>query len=130
MRTGSVIVSGDVTKIVAVSSSKLLMNASTQPPAKPGRIAGSVTRRKVVQRPAPSERAARSLSSACPTSAAMISRSAYGKMSSAWQATRLTNEPPMSSSVNSRRNAMPSTTGGIISGESRNELIASRPGKR
>jgi len=35
MRTGSVTVAGEVTKIDMVSSSKLLMKASSQPPAQP-----------------------------------------------------------------------------------------------
>ena len=50
MRTGSVTVAGEVTKIDIVSSSKLLMKASSQPPVMPGRIIGSVMRRNTVQR--------------------------------------------------------------------------------
>ena len=60
IRTGNVTVRGEAMKIVIVTSSKLLMNASTQPLAMPGRISGRVTRRKVVKSEAPSEIAARS----------------------------------------------------------------------
>ena len=48
MRTGSVTVCGEVTKIDMVNSSKLLMKASSQPPVMPGRIIGKVMRRNVV----------------------------------------------------------------------------------
>ncbi|MNF88893.1 hypothetical protein D3C84_713960 [compost metagenome] len=58
MRTGKVCVAGEVTKIDSVTSSKLLMNASSQPPATPGRIIGKVICRNSVKRPAPSDCAA------------------------------------------------------------------------
>jgi hypothetical protein len=55
MRTGRVWVAGEVTKIDSVTSSKLLMNASSQPPATPGRIIGRVIWRNSVKRLAPSD---------------------------------------------------------------------------
>jgi len=47
MRTGSVTVCGEVMKIDMVTSSKLLMKASIQPPVMPGSISGSVTTKNV-----------------------------------------------------------------------------------
>lgn len=58
MRTGSVTVLGEVTKIDIVTSSKLLMKASSQPPVTPGRIIGSVMRLNTVAWLAPSDSAA------------------------------------------------------------------------
>ena len=49
---------GAVTKIDIVTSSKLLMKASSQPPVTPGRIIGSVMRRNTVAWLAPSDSAA------------------------------------------------------------------------
>ncbi|MCY1553351.1 hypothetical protein D9M68_898240 [compost metagenome] len=75
MRTGSVTVLGEVTKIDIVTSSKLLMKDSSQPPVTPGRIIGSVMRRNTVAWLAPSESAACSALRSKPTSAATTSRS-------------------------------------------------------
>ena len=75
MRTGSVTVAGEVTKIDIVTSSKLLMKASSQPPVTPGRIMGRVTRRNTVPWLAPSESAACSQLRSAPTDAATTKRS-------------------------------------------------------
>ena len=75
MRTGSVTVLGEVTKIDMVTSSKLLMKASIQPPVTPGKIIGSVIRVNTVAWLAPSDRAACSALRSNPTSAATTSRS-------------------------------------------------------
>src|SRR3954469_5769544 len=58
MRTGSVTVAGEVTKIDIVNSSNELMKASNQPPVMPGRVIGTVMRRNTVQLEAPSVMAA------------------------------------------------------------------------
>ena len=50
MRTGSVVVLGLAMNTLIVSSSKLVMNASSQPLTMPGRISGSVMRRNTVKR--------------------------------------------------------------------------------
>src|SRR3989344_1864999 len=70
MRTGSVTVLGEVTKIDIVTSSKLLMKASNQPPVTPGKIIGSVMRVNTVAWLAPSDSAACSALRSTPTSAA------------------------------------------------------------
>ena len=76
MRTGSVIVLGEATKTVMVSSSKLVMKASTQPPAIPGTISGKVMRRNTVQFEAPSETAADSAARDSPVTEARTRRRA------------------------------------------------------
>ena len=73
--TGSVTVCGEVTKIDMVSSSKLLMKASSQPPVMPGRIIGAVTRRNTVKCEAPSVIAACSAERSSPVKEAITSRS-------------------------------------------------------
>ncbi|MCY1226071.1 hypothetical protein D9M72_382900 [compost metagenome] len=75
MRTGSVTVDGEVTKIDMVSSSKLLMKASSQPPLMPGSMSGMVIRRNTVHSAAPSVRAAFSALRSMLVSDARISRS-------------------------------------------------------
>ena len=75
MRTGSVTVLGDVTKIDMVTSSKLLINASSHPPVTPGKIIGNVMRVNTLAWLAPSDRAACSALRSKPTSAATTSRS-------------------------------------------------------
>ena len=67
---------GEATNTAIVTSSKLLMNDSTQPPATPGRISGRVIRRKTVNAEAPRERAARSASRSRPDADASTSRRA------------------------------------------------------
>src|SRR5450830_1901051 len=74
MRTGSVTVDGEVTKMDIVISSKLLMKASNQPPVMPGKIIGKVMRRNTVVLPAPSEKAACSALRSKPISADITSR--------------------------------------------------------
>ncbi|MNL84164.1 hypothetical protein D3C87_2120450 [compost metagenome] len=76
MRTGSVTVDGEVTKIDMVSSSNELMKASSQPPDNPGRSSGNVTRRNTVHSPAPKVRAAFSALRSMLLSDARIRRSA------------------------------------------------------
>ena len=76
MRTGSVTVDGEVTKIDMVSSSNELMKASSQPPDRPGTSNGKVTRRNTVHSPAPSVRAAFSALRSMLPSEARIRRSA------------------------------------------------------
>src|SRR5450830_76833 len=74
MRTGKVTVDGEVTKIDIVTSSKLLMNASNQPPVMPGKTIGKVIRKNTVRRLAPSENAACSALRSKPIKADIISR--------------------------------------------------------
>ncbi|MDR8841203.1 hypothetical protein FEP81_05545 [Burkholderia multivorans] len=130
MATGSVVVPGVATKIVIVSSSKLWMNDSTQPPATPVRIIGSTTRRNAVKRLAPHDSAARSASRSSPIAEDSASRSAYGSTITTCAATSAQNEPLRCSSDRKRRNAMPSTTAGIIIGDRKKLVSAPRPGKR
>ncbi len=73
--TGSVSVVAEATKIDIVNSSKLLMNAISQPPATPGRISGSSMRRNTVQPEAPSDCAAWAMLRSKPVAAATTSRS-------------------------------------------------------
>ena len=74
MRTGKVTVAGAVMKTDIVSSSKLLMKASNQPPYTPGTISGSVTLKNTVARLAPSDWAACSMAMSKPVSAPITSR--------------------------------------------------------
>jgi len=72
------VVLGEAMNTVIVTSSKLVMKASTQPLASPGRIIGKVTRRNVRQAEAPSEIAACSISRSRPVAAVSTRRSANG----------------------------------------------------
>src|SRR5450830_1204409 len=74
MRTGSVTVDGEVTKIDMVTSSKLLMKASNQPPVMPGKIIGKVIRRNTLVLLAPSDSAACSALRSKPISDDITSR--------------------------------------------------------
>ncbi len=74
MRTGSVMVDGAVMNTDMVSSSKLLMNASSQPPDTPGMMSGRVTVKNTVARLAPSDSAACSMDRSKPTSAPITRR--------------------------------------------------------
>src|SRR5450830_154564 len=74
MRTGSVTVDGEVTKIDMVTSSKLLMKASSQPPVMPGKIIGKVMRRNTRVLLAPSDKAACSALRSKPISADITRR--------------------------------------------------------
>src|SRR5471032_2535505 len=128
--TGSVVVPGVATKMVIVSSSKLWMKDSSQPPATPVRIIGNTTRRKAVKRLAPHDNAARSASRSRPIADDNTRRNAYGNTMITCVAQSAQNEPPSPSKLRNRRNAMPSTTAGIIMGERKNPVSAARPGKR
>src|SRR5471032_1429445 len=128
--TGSVVVPGVATKMVIVSSSKLWMKDSSQPPATPVRIIGNTTRRKAVKRLAPHDNAARSASRSRPIADDNTRRNAYGNTMITCVAQSAQNEPPSPSKLRNRRNAMPSTTAGIIIGERKNPVSAARPGKR
>ena len=96
----------------------------------PGRISGSVTRRNIVNGLAPSETAARSIARSSPIEAASTSLKANGITITMCDRTRPRNVPPIPISVKKRRNAMPSTTGGIISGDIKSASTASRPANR
>ena len=65
-----------------------------------------------------------------PVEADSASRSAYGMMITTWLMTSPANEPLSPVTVKKRRNAMPSTAGGTISGACIKVATASRPGKR
>ena len=130
MRTGSVSVPGAAMNTVIVTSSNELMKASAQPLTRPGRISGRVMRRNTVQSEAPSEIAACSIARSMPTAEASVSRSAKGSTITMCASTRPMKVPPSPISVKKRRKAMPSTTCGIISGDMKSAVIASRPRKR
>ena len=129
IRTGSVTVAGEVTKIDIVSSSKLLMKASSQPPVMPGRIIGSVMRLNTVDWLAPSD------SAAC---SALRSKSDQRRHHQPQRvrrddhdvgerrANRSCRSPP--TSANRRSSATPSTRCGMISGDRNRPLRKSRPG--
>src|SRR5579859_3419122 len=106
------------------------MKDNTQPPATPVRIIGSTTRRNAVNRLAPHESAARSASRSSPTADDNASRNAYGSTMITCAQTSDRNDPDRCSSDRKRRNAMPSTTAGIIIGERKKLVSAARPGKR
>ena len=130
MRTGSVVVDGEATKMDIVSSSKLVMKAITQPLITPGSTRGNTTRRKATQLDAPSDSAARSSAGSMPVAEASTSRNAYGMMRMTCAITSPKYVPTRPTVVKNFRKARPSTTCGIISGDMKNASSASRPGKR
>src|SRR6185369_17218071 len=128
MRTGNVTVDGAVTKMDIVTSSKLLIKASSQPPVTPGRIIGRVTRRNTVAWLAPSDNAACSALRSDPSTAATTNRNAYGVITTTWASASQKKLPVAPISEKVRSIATPSTRCGMIRGDRNKPFRKSRPG--
>ncbi len=115
---------------VIVTSSNELMKASAQPLARPGRTSGKVMRFSTTHSVAPSDTAACSMARSSPIAEARVRRRAKGSTITICDRTRPVKVPPSPICVKKRRKAMPSTTCGIISGDMKSAVTASRPGKR
>ena len=87
-------------------------------------------RRSTTHSEAPSDTAACSMARSRPMAEASVRRSAKGNTITICASTRPTKVPPNPIWVKKRRKAMPSTMCGIISGDMKSVVIASRPGKR
>ena len=82
-----------LTKMATTTSSNEVMKASSAPDTTPGRMSGSVTSRKVCQRPAPRFWAASSSVSSKPRRVAVTTTTTNGSASTVWASTRPASVP-------------------------------------
>ena len=128
-RTGKVSLPGAAMNTVIVTSSKLWMKAKAHPLTAPGSSSGSVTRRATVAADPPRETAACSMLRSIPVAAASVRRRAKGRTMTTWANNKPRKVLPSPTSEKKRRKAIPSTTWGIISGDSSRAASAARPAK-